>query len=53
MGAELQFRARRALIAPMWTQILVILHYAVALAVVVRVLLRPRLEPDTAAPNGA
>ena len=45
MGAELQFRARRALIAPMWTQILVILHYAVALAVVVRVLLRPRLEP--------
>ena len=29
----------------MWTQGLVILHYAVALAVSVRVLLRPRLEP--------
>lgn len=29
----------------MWTQSLVILHYAVALAVSVRVLLRPRLEP--------
>lgn len=29
----------------MWTQSLVILHYAIALAVSVRVLLRPRLEP--------
>lgn len=29
----------------MWTQSLVFLHYAVALAVSVRVLLRPRLEP--------
>mgnify|MGYP001760954098 FL=1 len=30
----------------MWTQALVFLHYAVALAVSVRVLLRPRLEPS-------
>lgn len=29
----------------MWTQLVVFLHYAVALAVSVRVLLRPRLEP--------
>ncbi|MFT4013380.1 MAG: cardiolipin synthase [Paracoccus sp. (in: a-proteobacteria)] len=32
--------------AGMWTQGLVVLHYAVALAVSVRVLLRPRLEPS-------
>jgi cardiolipin synthase len=30
---------------PMWAQITLFLHYAVALAVSVRVLLRPRLEP--------
>lgn len=29
----------------MWTEILILLHYAAALALTVRVLLRPRLEP--------
>lgn len=42
---ELQFRAGRAFMVGMWTEALAFLHYLAALAVTVRVLLRPRLEP--------
>lgn len=41
----MQFRTAHVLMACMWTEMFVYLHYAVALMVSIRVLLRPRLEP--------